>query len=481
MSLAASELLARLGLALSGSNLDLAPVPSDEDGDNEGEGGGEPGEGEDESDDEGKGSGKGGEDSEDESEGDPEGSGEGEGDEDDESEGEGESDGDGDEPEDSDKEGSNSDGSTNEGEGGDEAGGEGGDDTEPDPLDMKDLAENLMGEAEKGEEPDLKDASKALENALDAEDTDVETGEQAWRPSDPSSDQVVVVNGPASSLPAARAILESVRSQASFLRNQMRAKFLRARKPKTTHGVRKGTGLSERRLVGSYVEIKSGRRATRPDWRTTQKEECSLAVALVLDESGSMCGSRMDVARGALAIASSMDQLGAPCLVVGPRGGGGWGSSVDQYRDDGSVRFHRSQSIILDVFKDWEEPLNKCLARFAHVQARGGTPLSDGIQYALQELNTRPERHRVVIVITDGVPNCSAVVRRQIRIAREAKVEIIGVGIDDEGCDEVPLLFPMNVCVRNVADLPPKLLGILTGIMFPKRGQKIQLEHKVGR
>ena len=352
---------------------------------------------------------------------------------------------------------------------------------------MKDLASEVLEEAQAGGDTDLIDASQALGNAIDAEAAECERGEQTWNPAVPDADVVAYVACRPTDLPVAREIQNAVRGPISFLRNQLRARFLQARKPHTRHGVRKGSGLSPRRLVNSFVEISGGRRASRPDYRKVCKDDCSLAVALVIDQSGSMSNLRMQVAKAAVAISSALDQVGSPCLVVGPRGS--WGSRhnktvdlADYTRPDGSERFHRSSGITIDVFKDWHESLAAVLPRFARVQATGTTPLSDGIQYAMQELNTRPERHRVVMVITDGEPNCENVVRRQVRLAQEAGVQIIGVGIDQGGCAAVPALFPTHVLAPDVEGLPTMLLGVLTSIVFPKHGGKrIQLVRTLRR
>ena len=190
-------------------------------------------------------------------------------------------------------------------------------------------------------------------------------------------------------------------------------------------------------------------------------------------------------AGAALAIAVPLAELGAPCLVVGSRSGGGWGS-VDNddpglYDADGKSRYHRYDGVTIDVFKDWEEDMRRALPRFSRVQSMGSTPLSDGIQYAMQQMNSRPERHRVIFVVTDGQPDNSAVVRRQIRIAREAGVYVVGIGIDS-GCWAVKDLFPTHVSVETLSELPKEMLGVLTGIMFPKRGGKqITLDGKFSR
>ena len=436
----------KIGLVLQGSSRMLKPIPKDE-----------------ESDEEGTGSGEGTEEESDEDEEDAESSS---GDADSEKE-DGES-------------SEESDGS--EGDEDKDAGGHS--DVEHDGI-AKDLLEAFMAAEESG----LLDNNSALKDAIGGEEDeeDVEDDEKVWRPFNPELDEVKVPNITENSKYTAGILRKAVRKETSALRNRMRSKFLQARQPKTVHGVRHGRDLSDRRLVSSVIELRSGRRPTRPDWRREKQEDVSLACAVVVDESWSMDGPEIiNATKGCLVVADSLDMLGSPCLVVGPRDGGRDYDRRDRPHheyinwdgEDDPNRYHRTSGVIIDVFKDWTESMTKAWGRFGRIQAEGSTPLSDGIQYGLQELAVRPERHRVVLVMTDGVPNNQAVVRRQIRKAAEAGIWVVGVGIGTGTRRGVEKLFPLNVCCE-IADLPGELMRVLEGIVFPKRGKRLQLEGKV--
>lgn len=368
----------------------------------------------------------------------------------------------------------------------DGAGGAGGMDEE----EARTLAQELIDAIHDGDdETGLLDNNDALGEAIDAkaeeEEENCEENEQVWRPYDPSLDIVRVVDG--GNVKKARRLRKKVKKEISYLRTKLRSKFLQARAPRTVHGVRKGRDLSERRLVSSVVELRSGRRPTRPDWDRHQGDDVTLAAAVVLDQSGSM-GVKLaaKAAAAALAIATPLDELGSPCLVVGPRSGGAYstgGRDLDPrgancFGANGRPRFHRTSGITIDIFKDWEEPMTRALPRFSEVTSTGYTPLSDGIQYAMQHINDRPERHRVILVVTDGQPDCPDVVRRQIRLAAEAGVHVVGVGISS-GCWAVTRLFPTHVAVNNLNELPREMMKVLTSIVFPKRGKRIALDGKM--
>ena len=353
------------------------------------------------------------------------------------------------------------------------------------PPDFPGLALQILAAILSEVETGLVDGGEALEAALTEQVTqDIQDEEQIWRPYRPDLDEVQFPDQGSTALETAVKLRNSVRMEATYLRNQLRSKFLQARAPRVVHGVRKGIALSDRRLVSSAVELRAGKTPTHPDWQRGPRDECSLAAALVLDESGSMSGVRTEVAKAAIAMAEPLDTLGSPCLVIGPRTGRGPGEEVDFSSlagEDGTLLFHRVCGVIIDVFKNWDEPFNRVLGRFANVRAASYTPLEDGIQYALQELSERPERHRVVLVVTDGDPDNPAVCRRQIRLAAEAGIHIIGIGIGING-SMVTTLFPEHVYVPSVNKLPEELLKVLTNIVFPKAGGKrVQLDGQINR
>ena len=106
--------------------------------------------------------------------------------------------------------------------------------------------------------------------------------------------------------------------------------------------------------------------------------------------------------------------------------------------------------------------------------------MSDGIQFALQGLSERKERHRILFVITDGDPDGdhAPVIRRQIRLAREAGITIVGIGID-YGCHSVSKRFDKFIAVEDVKALPAELLTVISGVVFPAASKRVSLDGKM--
>jgi cobalamin biosynthesis protein CobT len=494
--------LMRLGAELFGTNEDLAHLPKSKK---------DKGEGDDSNDDNDT-------DGDDESNADGEDSGDQDGDESDGSDGDSEDgdqdgDGSGDSEEGSD-DGDSDDGDSDDGdsdsEGGDSEGGDQESDSEGEQTDDVDphsdknagghdfageFAEALI-DGLKAPNDHILDGSDALEQATDKcrDEDDCEDDEQVWRPYDPESDPILKPKGN-------RAQAEVMRKEAKIitaaLRTQFRRRFLAAKNPRVQHGVKRGKDLSERRLVESFIEIKAGVRPSRPDYKIEAEHDVSLALGVVIDESGSMQGREQHAAGvAALALAESFDSMNAPVMVCGPRNGGRGTRGVtnnhndDYYYEDShdsqvcgspsTLKHHRMDAVVIDLFKDWNESFKQTKHRFASVQATGSTPLSDGIQFAMQELNTRPERHRIIIVLTDGCPDNQRVVRRQIRLAREAGITIIGVGISGAEYYLPQLFVDHHIVVENLIELPKRMMEVVGAIVFPQTAKKAALDGRVG-
>jgi hypothetical protein len=337
----------------------------------------------------------------------------------------------------------------------------------------------------------LLDPLEALTQGFDKEAEDVRTDEQIWRPWDTGCDRVVtpeIADHQRDSFKrktrkADKELLTTVAALRSYFRN----KFLSSRQPEVRHGLRRGSHLSDRRLVASFIEMKGGKTPSRPWARIKKQPAESLAIAVVGDMSGSMDGGRGDrklykmAAKGMYAVASAFCDLGSPILCCGVRDN--WEYAANPYGARALVKegdFHRTSGVDYIIFKDWQEKTKDVADRFWKYSATGGTPLSDGVQFALEQINTREEKHRLILVVTDGVPNSPKVVQRQIRLAEEAGIKVVGVGIG-WGCREIGGLFPDHVVVENVEDLPRALVDKVESLVFPPTGGgRAQLDGTTG-
>lgn len=387
-----------------------------------------------------------------------------------------------------DKDGDSPDGS---GDSDQTGGGAGGHHFDKDPHPGDDDWSNLAQDAIKDANSDLglKDANSALEEEFgairerDEKNAQAVTpgakGEEApWNPYTLEDDIIQMVapsaRGRANDQTQADAIIRSVQAETAYLRARLRNVIRSIELTHVVHGVPKGRGLSSRFLVDSKSALLAGETPTRAYYQPGLKVDMSMAVAVVLDESGSMGGLRKDATRIITALTEPFDALNFPTMVVGFRDGYGCSHQAPQ---DG-VDYHRLNGVFYDIFKMFHERFKTIRWRFANTIASGGTPMSDGIQYALKALSYRDEAHRMLFVVTDGMPNSGhrPIIKRQLRLAKEAGIHIVGVGMGS-GAQYVTTLFPDYVYTETMQEFPKLLLAKLNelvDIRSSKRGRRVK-------
>ena len=359
----------------------------------------------------------------------------------------------------------------------------------PDYSEFQDFVENALEEGQSGTEGML-DNNDALSQEFDAQvekeenrEGKVEDGERRYKPYDKNLDEVEFVgpsyNGQGQDERKAKKIGNAVKSEASYLRARLRNIVRAAEMTNTVHGVAKGRDLSERMLVDTYSSIRSGQAPKRAYYKRDVKQDTSMSAAVVLDQSSSMSGMLADATKMLMAITEPLDSLGVKVQVSGFRNGN-YGD-YDSYRGPSDGRdkpYHRFHGVRNDVFKSFDERFNSVKYRFANTMATGSTPMADGIQFGLDALNTRREAYRVLFVITDGCPDGGhePVIRRQIRLAKEAGIHVIGVGIG-YGAEYVKDLFPDYVWGES-HELPKQLVAKLNKLLDArtagKRGRRMR-------
>lgn len=330
-----------------------------------------------------------------------------------------------------------------------------------------------------GSDNGVKDVNDALNEVIkaviDREDRKVHKGEAPWRPYDTSNDVIEVVkpskHGKVVDTEKADAILKTVQMETAFLRSRLRTLVRSLEMTGTTRGVERGRVLSSRYLVDTKVTVMDGVRPRRAFDTKGEIIDLSMACAIVLDESGSMSSLKYVTSRVLMALVEPLDSLNAATMVVGFGDAGG--GSIKPLEDLGT--YHRSTSVRYDIFKKFDERFKPIRWRFANIKAGGGTPMADGVQIALSALSSRAEAHRFLFVITDGRPNEKhvGVMNFQMRIAKEAGIHVIGVGIG-YASKYVQTTFNDSVWSDLVSELPKLLVAKLNefiDVQATKRGR----------
>ncbi|AGG89008.1 cobaltochelatase CobT-related protein [Rhodanobacter denitrificans] len=159
------------------------------------------------------------------------------------------------------------------------------------------------------------------------------------------------------------------------------------------------------------------------------------AVQILLDRSGSMNGTPIEIARKAtLATAVGISQI------VG-------------------CKAAAAAFPAIEVLKEFDEAARGVAGRF-DLSAAGGTPMGRAMIWAASQLVSRREERKLLVVITDGEPEDVPMVKRLAGKFAQSGVEVIGVGIGS-GRQAVERLFPSAVGIDAVDELAGALFGVI--------------------
>ena len=179
----------------------------------------------------------------------------------------------------------------------------------------------------------------------------------------------------------------------------------------------KGSGsLSIKRLSDSRMTARVFQKTHAP------ANKKNIAVEILMDISGSMSGDRIDIAKTTvIALTEVFEKFHIPVKLVA--------YTADISDHEGPVQFH------LLHWHNTKAERASILSLFSHSTACDGF----SIRYGAEELSERPEEHKLLIVLTDGEPNCQyyhkfngiADTASAVRDA-EKKVSVFGIAIGSD-------------------------------------------------
>ena len=285
---------------------------------------------------------------------------------------------------------------------------------------------------------------------------------------------------------------EAVLIETAGVTNSMRRRLERALMAKQTrdwNGGMEAGRLDTRRLVSAYGGNDNVFKVQ------TDRKEMDTALTLLVDLSGSMScgdGSKIDLANKAvIAIVEAVARTGIVVEVLGFSNvtdhivGVGLDPAF-QWNEDGSdyaygksgqrvlVKAHRLNPLDMWIFKAYSETLNECKGALSALAKCGGGCNSDGEALALAHARmvARPEKRKVMMVLSDGMPQCSGNLglrglrNHLIEVVADIKrsgTEVIAIGIQDDAVSR----FYGNYCVVNdLEELSGTALDMLSKLLL---------------
>lgn len=203
----------------------------------------------------------------------------------------------------------------------------------------------------------------------------------------------------------------------------------------------------------------------------TKTDTKNVAVELLIDLSGSMSGSKVQVAReAATAMGEALKDLGIPFEVTGfssvPS------REVHEFTKSlgaAGARFNRkSEALKLEVFKSFDAIT---MAGITKLQSSQQNPDGECVMWAAKRLSMRREKRKILIVFSDGEPCtgdsvrgilCSDLKNKVIKL-KKAGIECVGIGIASEA---VKSFYPDYLVLREIKDLPKSAMKKLSSLIL---------------
>ena len=180
--------------------------------------------------------------------------------------------------------------------------------------------------------------------------------------------------------------------------------------------------------------------------RVFQKESehqgIDTAVHILLDVSGSMTGAPINLAnRACFAVATALSHIRGVNAAV---------TAFPATTATNSVfPIVRHGQAVSDMF---------------NMGASGGTPLAGALWWVLQAMLPLKERRKMILVITDGMPDNQLAANNAIGVARKLGFEVYGLGIRHEHITH--LLPPTSRVVNDLSELVPAMFAMLQAALL---------------
>lgn len=257
--------------------------------------------------------------------------------------------------------------------------------------------------------------------------------------------------------------------------NVMRRKLERALSAKMArdwdYGKEDGR-LDNKRLVGAF----NGSRTVFKE--REDRREIDTAFTVLIDLSGSMRGSKAKVAQQcAMALAEAVDKTGVAYEVLGFNNTRPMPREARLYTKDEHL-YARQDPIDMWVFKAFHERLFEAKGAMASIAGCAMGCNSDGecVEQAYERLIARPEKRKVMMVLSDGQPACNGHSQRQYlrqvieKISKDG-TDLVGIGILT---DAVEQFYPKYTVVESVEDLAGSAMDQLSRILL---GERFQIDN----
>lgn len=195
----------------------------------------------------------------------------------------------------------------------------------------------------------------------------------------------------------------------------------------------------------------------------TDKQALNTVVGLAIDHSGSMSGTRLELAgKAAIVVGDALNVLRVPFMVYGY-------STEDPHEQPQDTKaYARWGHLWIRYYRDFAEPWDKGAIRLAGSMhnCKNNTLDGESVKHGIQRLLLRPEKRKILLVLNDGMPypsygnlgQCQQYLHDVVGSAKGVGVEVVAFGIQSPDVKEY---YPNHVVIHKLEDLVAEPLATL--------------------
>ena len=162
-------------------------------------------------------------------------------------------------------------------------------------------------------------------------------------------------------------------------------------------------------------------------------EKLDTAVTVLIDESGSMKNIMHNVVNVAMIVAEALHGTKIPFYMMGH-------TTTEEIRYEGSKNFDRHNPLLLPIYKEWNESWVNVCPRLMAASGKANNCDVEAVNYAYETLKNRKEKRKIMIVLSDGQPNCgnrdgskmTNALKPTLEKMRKSGVEIYNIALDSD-------------------------------------------------
>ncbi|MCH8296018.1 VWA domain-containing protein [Candidatus Poribacteria bacterium] len=182
----------------------------------------------------------------------------------------------------------------------------------------------------------------------------------------------------------------------------------------------------------------------RMDANRIDPDPTSLVFSILLDQSGSMAGGRMDDAKKAVAVLGEvLHKLDIPFAITG---------------------YTTEEVLARYIVKTFSESYPAVRTRMVNVRALGGTFTSEQIPFGMRQLQARSERKKILLVVTDvdGIESEYRLERAMAKVKAQG-IYLAGVGINTKLMSHY---FDRYIELEDLSRLGQEMLRLLLELLW---------------